>query len=339
MKPQKRNKIYKKTIHNSKEKVKSYHEIIKTLEKMDDLLQMMLNLILTSTKMLTHEVPHMFSEQYKISNNIDKRNLITYFGLLCKSSVAQNREMFNVAFRSIKFNRKVVTNVIQKFMDLTCNYDNLITQMGKTQEELFADTTKNNAKNYQNILANMKEIETKVCGNRNTLYGCCRNCKEYYNLYRKIRENLIIYLAQFAKNESSKYKSSVKDDIFQNMVLTLIIAIDRVRVDKKTKPNSVISYLKSYIRGTIRNPPFSYTHNPIKIPSTTKIYVTNKTENIPTESEFLLKGKKGQRLKSTLTKGEKFIIGLMFRDPTVGNPPTKSDIEIEIKRQSLPQNY
>jgi len=294
-----------------------HEEVIKAVEILNKTIHLAMATILKFTRYLENKVGFMFEEQYRCDKT---ENLIMYYGMLCKSVLKRDQKDFENALQTIRFNRNILAKVVEEFLKKLAEYDKLVKCLSKAPTD-------------HEILSKMERIESEVGGTRSTLYGCYRNCKAYYEKYRKTRENLIITMTEAAKNISRKYRSDRRGDVFQNLALGVIEVVDRLKVDLMYREGSVIKFLKNHLKGFLRRPPYSTEVDiPLTLPPKASVSIDDNVEDIAIEENGF---KKIYRENSPiLTKGEKFIVGLMFLDPVVGKPPTEEDIEKEIKRQA-----
>lgn len=275
------------------------------VDKMDNLLRLSLELLLISTNFLETRITRMLEQQYlkKDSNG----ELIQNFGALHRCVSNKNINLFASVVKKINFDRRILSNTLEEFIN-----DQSI--------KIYINMSKNmslNSNSYPILDHEMSIIENKFGGVRSTLYGCYRNCSAYYERYKELRNDLILSISELAVMRSKRYNVELREDVFQSMVMGIIVAIDRMKAAKMAaQKNSVFKFIKMYMRGAIKS--------------------SKKTDDISLEdiSKIPYQPKVVEHVTPILSKQERFLVGLIFRDPTVGKTPSKQDIEMEIIRQS-----
>lgn len=280
-------------------------EIIVAIDKMDSLLRLSLELLLNSTNFIEDNITKMLEKQYLRQEN--NGELIQNFGALYRCISNKNINLFTSIVKTINFDRWILSSTIEEFIndrDIKI-YINMVKNMST------------NSNSYPILDYEMSTIEKKLGGVRSTLYGCYRNCIAYYEKYKELRRDLVLSISELARMRSKKYNIELREDVFQSMVMGIIVAIDRMKASKMANQrNSVFKFIKMYMKGAIKS--------------------SKKTEDVSLEdmSQIPYQPKVRENIAPVLTKQERFLVGLLFRDPTVGKSPSKQEIEIERIRQS-----
>ena len=281
-------------------------EIIIAIDKMDSLLRLSLELLLVSTNILETKITIMLAEQYaKQDSNGD---LIQNFGAIHRSISNKNVSLFASILKVVNFDRGILARVVEEFIN-------------DTDIKIYINMSKNmsaNSNSYPILDCEMSVLENKFGGVRSTLYGCYRNCVAYYEKYKELRNDLILSISELAKMKSKKYNTELREDVFQSMVMGIIVAIDRMKANRMAaQKNSVLKFIKMYMKGAIKSSRQS------------KDILLEDMSDIPYQS------KTREHSIPILSKQERFLVGLIFLDPTVGKSPSKQDIEMERVRQAL----
>jgi hypothetical protein len=234
--------------------------------------------------------------------------LIQNFGALYRCVSSKNINLFASLVRAINFDRWIISSTLEEFIN-------------DSDMKIYINMSKNmsiNSNSYPILDSEMSIIEKKFGGVRSTLYGCYRNCIAYYEKYKELRNDLILSISELARMKSKKYNLELREDVFQSMVMGIIVAIDRMKASKMAaQKNSVFKFIKMYMKGAIKS--------------------AKKTDDLSIEdmSKIPYQPKVREHFAPILSKQERFLVGLIFLDPTVGKSPSKQEIEIERARQSI----
>lgn len=328
----------------------SQEKVCETLKQMDLMINNMLIMIMQNSNIVELSLAEIAKDHLlgrKNRSPMYHGNINKYALPLIKLTSIKNIEKMISILKKIEITRDTSMDIVEKFIKETENYEELMGEMLSVSNKFYEKGS--NAKLYNSLISKITEIEKKVNGSRDHLYGAIRNIKAIRINYYNLRNKIILSYLKLNLGLACKTMNKIEDN-FQNGVLGIIKAINKSRVDKlDDKIYSFVNFTKWHIKNSMSNAEFNPKTDFVFNIHPQVLKQINSTEEIrKLKGERLIEDTLEDKLAyypdyykqdeylSCLTNFEKNIIAILNRDPSecvFDEYPAEEEIKKEIKRQ------